>query len=65
MTRDVTTVRPDTPASDAATILLERKIGSLPVVNSDGQPIGIVTETDFLQVARRALLGKMPERLTD
>lgn len=32
----------------------------LAVVESDGQLVGIVTETDFLEVAREALLGVEP-----
>ena len=57
MTRDPVTVRQDQPAHLAAAIMLDRKIGSLPVVDDDGHLIGLVTQTDFLDVARRALLG--------
>ncbi len=56
MTRDVATVRPFTPAHKAATIMLERKINSLPVVGDEEQLVGIVTATDFLTIARDALL---------
>ena len=58
MTREVITVRPEEPASRAAELMLENKLGSLPVVGPDETLIGIITETDFLQVARRALSGK-------
>jgi CBS domain-containing protein len=58
MTRDVLTVRSETPAYRAAEIMLDRKIGSLPVVGEDGVMIGIVTETDFLAVAHNALHGR-------
>ena len=47
MTRDVTTVRPDTPVHDAAQLLLAHKYGCLPVTEADGTLIGIVTEHDF------------------
>jgi CBS domain-containing protein len=57
MTREVRTVRPDTPAHEAARVLLEHKIGSLPVVGDDEQLVGIITETDFLRVACEALGG--------
>jgi CBS domain-containing protein len=57
MTRSPVTVKADAAAHTAATIMLDRKIGSLPVVNDDGQLVGLVTETDFLEVARRALLA--------
>jgi len=57
MTRMVTTVRTSTPAFEAAEMMMEAKIGSLPVVGDDQQLVGIVTETDFLQVAHQALRG--------
>ncbi len=55
MTRKVTTVRPDTPAYLAAKLMIDRKIDALPVVSDDDQLVGIVTATDFLRVASRAL----------
>ncbi|MGE0785734.1 MAG: CBS domain-containing protein [Sandaracinaceae bacterium] len=50
MTDDVATVEPGTPAAEAARILLDQKIGCLPVV-SGGTLVGIVTEADFLRWA--------------
>jgi CBS domain-containing protein len=55
MSRDVLTVRPDDPAGKAVGLMLENKIGSLPVVDEEETLIGIVTETDFLQIAFQAL----------
>jgi CBS domain-containing protein len=43
-------------------MMIEHKIGMLPVVEPDGRVVGIVTETDFLEVAREALLGVEPAR---
>ena len=57
MTRNPFTVKPETGAHLAAQIMLDRKIGSLPVVTDEGQLVGLVTETDFLELARRALLS--------
>ncbi len=57
MSRDVVTTRPDAPAHLAASMMLDFRIGSLPVVNDDGALVGVVTITDYLAVARRALLG--------
>ncbi|MCC6552786.1 MAG: CBS domain-containing protein [Polyangiaceae bacterium] len=57
MSRNVETVRPTTPAHEAAAIMMERKIGCLPVVGEDEQLVGIITETDFLHVAEQALRG--------
>ena len=58
MTREVLTIRPEMPAHRAAEIMLDRRIGALPVVGDDGVMIGIVTETDFLGVAHKALHGR-------
>ncbi|MGQ9588104.1 MAG: CBS domain-containing protein, partial [Thermoplasmata archaeon] len=48
MTRDVATVPPDMDAAKALTILTEKRIGRLPVVDDD-KLVGIVTKTDFLR----------------
>jgi CBS domain-containing protein len=50
MTRDPIAVAPDTPIAEAARTLLKARFGCLPVVDSDGNVIGIVTEHDFLKV---------------
>jgi acetoin utilization protein AcuB len=49
MTKDVVTIAEDTPVEDAAKIMTDRKIGSLPVLR-DGQLVGIVTETDLFKL---------------
>src|SRR5262245_33906710 len=54
MTHNIRTVRPDTAAHEAAALLIEHKIGSLPVIGPDEQLVGLVTETDFLGVAHEA-----------
>src|SRR5262245_2551210 len=53
MTRTVITVGPDREARDAARIMLEHKIGCLPVVEGD-QVVGIITETDILRAFVRS-----------
>ena len=45
MTKAVITVSPDRDASDAARIMLDHKIGALPVLDA-GAVVGIVTESD-------------------
>jgi CBS domain-containing protein len=62
MTRNVVTTQADAPASDAATKMLDHKIGSVLVVDDEETLIGMVTMTDYLEVARRALLGLPLER---
>jgi acetoin utilization protein AcuB len=49
MTRDVLTVGPTMPLEEAAQILVDRKIGGLPVVEGD-QVVGVITETDVFRV---------------
>lgn len=49
MHRGVTAVTPETTAAKAARLMLNQRIGSLPVVNAAGEVIGIVTETDVLK----------------
>jgi len=60
MSRDVLTVGPGTSAAYAAERLIRGKYSALPVVDNDGHPIGIITCTDFLDIACRALLGFDP-----
>jgi CBS domain-containing protein len=62
MTKDVITVRPEAPAVEAATIMLDQKISSVLVVDDAGTLIGMVTQTDYLDLARRSLLGLPLER---
>ena len=52
MTSEVLTTTPDTPLAEAAKVLVERKIGCLPVVDG-GRLIGIITEADFVALATR------------
>ena len=55
MTRRVFTVRADAPAVEALDLLIARGVGAIPVIDADDKPVGIVSEVDFLQIARRAL----------
>ena len=54
--KDVTTITPDRTAERAAQIMADQKIGCLPVIDSDGVVIGIVTERDLLR-SFQELLG--------
>jgi CBS domain-containing protein len=51
------TTRPDGDAAEAAALLINKKIGCLPVVDEFERIVGIVTETDFVNVAYQALSG--------
>ena len=59
MTCGVVTVEPDATVVRAATLMHERKIGSVPVVEG-GRLAGIVTERDLL----RAVMRESPARAT-
>ena len=48
MTEDPVTVAPDIPVTEAARLLLERKIGALPVREGD-EVVGIFTTSDALE----------------
>jgi acetoin utilization protein AcuB len=48
MTEGVITVTPQTPLEAAVRILLERKIGGLPVLDED-RVVGIITTSDILK----------------
>ena len=51
MTSPVTTVPADTPAKEAAALMLEAGISSVVVVDGDNQLVGILTSTDFVAIA--------------
>lgn len=52
MSTDVVTVPRSATLGDVADRLLDAEVGSVIVVDDDGDPVGIVTETDALGVAR-------------
>ncbi len=47
MTVDVETISPDATTKDAARLMHDRHIGSLPVVDTDGRLLGIITDRDI------------------
>lgn len=51
MIDDVFSTAADTPLKDAAALMLEHKIGCLPVVEGEGKVVGILTESDFVKLA--------------
>jgi acetoin utilization protein AcuB len=57
MTKRVITVRDDCPLEEAARIMIDHKIGSLPIVH-DKKIVGIITETDVFKVMAEALGGR-------
>jgi CBS domain-containing protein len=49
MTSPVLTVAPETSVTDVARLLLDRHISAAPVVDGDGQLLGIVSEGDLMR----------------
>jgi CBS domain-containing protein len=47
MVADPLTTTPNTPLEDAARVMLDNKIGCLPVIDK-GKLVGIITESDFV-----------------
>lgn len=60
MTKSVITVDPNRNAVEAARIMLDHKIGALPIVDG-GTIIGIMTETDIM----RAFAAMVPELVAE
>ena len=61
MTKDVVTVRPDTPVPQIARLLLAKRISAVPVVDDLGLPIGMVSEGDL--IGRDEPSREIPSRL--
>ena len=49
MTKNVVTVSPDATIEEAAQIMIDKKVGGLPVVKEKNTLVGLITETDVLQ----------------
>ncbi len=49
MTTDVLTIQTDTPIEEAARIMVDNKIGGLPVMKGD-RVVGVITETDIFKI---------------
>ncbi|MFE0464372.1 CBS domain-containing protein [Kitasatospora sp. NPDC058965] len=48
MTRQVVSVRPGTPFKELVRLMLENEINSVPVVDEQGRPVGLVSEADLV-----------------
>jgi CBS domain-containing protein len=51
MSGDVLTVDPEDDVDDVIEVMLENKVGAVPVVNGDGKLVGIVSYVDILRAA--------------
>ena len=50
MTRNVITARPYSPLSEVASMMAEKGINGVPILDNEGNLIGMITRTDILQV---------------
>lgn len=50
MTHDPYTITASTPIQKAAQMMLERKVGGLPVVDKEGRVLGVITESDIFRM---------------
>jgi acetoin utilization protein AcuB len=64
MTRSVITIGALFPVEDAARLMVQEKIGALPVTE-EGRPVGIVTETDVLALFVQAMGAGEPSSRLD
>lgn len=49
MTKNVITISPEATIEEAAQVMIDKKVGGLPVVKDNNKLIGLITETDILQ----------------
>ncbi|MBU0600509.1 CBS domain-containing protein [bacterium] len=48
MTKEVITVRIETPVKEVALVLTKNRISGVPVINRDNEMVGIITEADLI-----------------
>lgn len=53
MARELVSVTPETPVTEAAKILLERRINGLPVLDEKGRLVGIICQSDLVAQQKR------------
>ena len=64
MTRDVITVSPNSSLREVGQMLKEKKISGIPVIETDGSIVGIVTVTDILKILKEIYQWQEIERKT-
>jgi CBS domain-containing protein len=50
MSANVYTINPDADIADAAELMMSRKVSGLPVVNQNGEVVGVITESDIFRM---------------
>ena len=59
MTKEVITVRQDTPIRDLAEILWKNRISGVPVLDEDGTVVSVVTESDLIDQTKKVHIPTM------
>ena len=54
MARTLVTFKPDTPVLDAVHVLVKNRIAGAPVVDDEGNLVGMLSELDCMKVALQA-----------
>ena len=62
MTTNPASCNPDTPLEQVARLMIQHDCGEIPVIDTDTQPIGVVTDRDI--VCRVVAEGKNPKSYT-
>jgi acetoin utilization protein AcuB len=57
--RDVVTIDPDTPIEQAAVVMVENRVGCLPVLH-ENVVVGLITESDLLTILAEMMSGSLP-----
>lgn len=63
MTSPPITIAPETPVAEIAALLVERRISGVPVVDTGGRIVGIVTEGDLLRRSESQTERRRPQWL--
>jgi CBS domain-containing protein len=63
MTRSVVSIKPDASITEMATLMLDKRISGLPVIDDHGELVGIVTEGDCLRRTETGTEKKRPRWL--
>lgn len=64
MTKSPSTIGADAPLLDVAEVMLEHKIGGVPVIEADGTLCGIITESDIFRMLVKLRIKNEPTEAT-
>jgi CBS domain-containing protein len=60
MSRSVIAISPDAPIAQAVRLMIEHRISGLPVINTEGRAVGMLTEGDLLRRVETGTEGQAP-----